>query len=274
MSKYFGGLKPLPQDQRDIKFGAIFKPLDLSKLPYRWIVKEPLTIKDQMETDFCTACASTAVSEDQELIIFSPEWQFAVAKQGDLGWGCDLRQMAHSLIKYGSLPMDYSPYAFGERTRDFMADYANWQPELERVAKPYRKKSYAFIDPYIGTDLFDTIRIVLYKGKSVFTGALWRDSWTYAAGGLIPKEYEANGFGHAFKIMGYDGGNLILQLSNGTDIGDKGLFYMPREVANKELTFGCVTFTDIDKDELDYRQRYHKIIAKLLALLKKLSKLL
>lgn len=271
--KHFGGLLPLPQDTRDIKFGAIFKPLDLSKLPYKWIVKEPLVIKDQMETDFCTACASTAVSEDQENVIFSPEWQFAIAKQGNWQeWGCDLRQMAQSLIKYGSLPMDYSPYAFGERTRDFMANYENWQTELEKMAKPYRKKSYAFIDPYLGTDLFDTLRIVLYKGNSVFTGAMWRDSWTNSCAGLIPKEYENGGVGHAFKIMGYDGGNLILQLSNGTDIGDKGIFYMPREVANKELTFGCITFTDIDKDELEYRQKYHAIIAKILAIIKKIIK--
>jgi hypothetical protein len=90
--------------------------------------------------------------------------------------------------------------------------------------------------------------------QSIFTGALWKPQWTASLNGIMEDvvDVEDNyGFPHAFKIAGWktiDGvPYLICVLSNGTEIGDKGLFYMPREIANKDLTYGCFTFTSMPK---------------------------
>lgn len=107
-------------------------------------------------------------------------------------------------------------------------------------------------------DVFDQIRLVLwinrFEKRSILTGAMWHNSWTYTSGGIIPKLYLDKGsFGHAFKIFGWKEIEkepyLIAQLSNGSNVGDKGVCYFPRNVVNKEFTYGNYTFSDMPPEE-------------------------
>lgn len=107
-------------------------------------------------------------------------------------------------------------------------------------------------------DTFDIIRCTLWANRaekrSILTGITWHNSWTYASGGIIPRFYVDRGnFGHAFKVFGWkeiaDEPYLVAQLSNGENIGDKGIFYFPRNVVNKEFTYGAYTFSDMPPEQ-------------------------
>ena len=88
------------------------------------------------------------------------------------------------------------------------------------------------------------------------TGILFRTSWVILKDGIIPNEYNNDGVPHAFRIVGVRKINgelyLVAPLTNGTLMGDKGVFYFPREVINKELNYGIYTFKDMDKQEAEY----------------------
>ncbi len=109
------GLKRLPRDKRDFQYSKVFGTIE--ELPTEdFLVGDPLEIKDQFDTDMCTAFAACAVSELQEGIKLSPEFQFAKIKelegQWDT-WGADLRQVCRSLVKKGSLRKEDCPFELG-----------------------------------------------------------------------------------------------------------------------------------------------------------------
>ena len=69
-----GGLLPLKRDSRDFKIEEICGFMELPEEDFT--VSDPLKIKDQGGTDMCVAFAATAVSQDQEGVILSPEYLF------------------------------------------------------------------------------------------------------------------------------------------------------------------------------------------------------
>lgn len=262
-----GGLAPTPDDPRDFSLGAIFGAIDISKVPFKnFIVAEPLKIKDQGSTDFCTAYALTAVSEDQEKVELNPEYQFAKSKQiqGDFkSWGCDLRSACKSAVKFGSLEQKMINDSVG--IPDNPRDWNNWGDRLDEIARKHLKKSYFKVDSF-GDDIFDTIRAALWQHRkdkrSIITGAYWKHAWTGVKSGVIGKSiFGPGGFGHAFKLFGQKIINkepyIVGQLSNGEDIGDDGLFYFPREVVNYELKFGAYMFKDIPSPIVKHMIKNH-----------------
>jgi hypothetical protein len=251
------GLLPLPDDDRDFSFGAVFGAVDLSGIPAEFYVSEPMGIKDQHESDLCAAFSTSAVAEDHEALELCPEYTFAKIRQlldNVDGWGADLRTACKAGQKFGYLPKRLAPFSLETESRDFVANWENWGPENDINAAIHKQKSFFAVNKTSGLDTFDSIRNALWKNRdkqsSVVTGCAWRSSWTTAPGGVIPaNNYEATGFGHAFKLFGcreIDGKPyLVAQLSNGTSIGDMGMFYFPRETVNKEFTFGAFMFTDL-----------------------------
>lgn len=248
-----GGLLPLPQDERDfssqkVLFGAI-----VPKLPSEDFEIKTGEVKNQFDSDLCSAFSVCLASEAQEGIKLSPEWQFSKTKflSGNWQeWGADLRLACKSAVKFGSLPISLSPFRL-EMGRDYIANWENWPADLSESAIAQKKKTFFAVDGVF--DTFDNIRASLWKGKSkkqiVITGALWRQEWTDST--IIPEIYGEDGFGHAFCFIGQKTINgiihLIAQLSNGEQIGDKGRFYFPREVVNKECVYGNFIFVDMDK---------------------------
>ena len=255
------GLNPLPVDERDFQLGSFFS---LKKLPESEFVINTLEVKDQMDSDLCSAFAVTTASEVQESEILEPAYQFAKTKElmGEWeSWGADLRSACKSAVKFGSLESLHSPYNLTNKDRDFIANWENWGLEHDINAKIHRKKSYFAVSG--GNDTFDSIRACMAenfdKEGLVITGAKWRTEWTLAKEGEIPKEYGDFGFGHAFVFVGQilinSEWHLVAQLSNGTSIGDAGFFYFPREVVNKECIYGNYIFLDYSPDEIKHLQQ-------------------
>jgi hypothetical protein len=75
------GLTLTPPDPKNYKFHKVFGTVDLAGIPDYFIIADPLVIKDQANTDRCTAYGGTEVSEDQEMIELSPEYQFYLTKK-------------------------------------------------------------------------------------------------------------------------------------------------------------------------------------------------
>lgn len=254
------GLRELPQDDRDFALGGVFGNIDINSVPVSgFVVIDPLFIKDQGDTDYCSAYAVTSVSEDQEFTELLPEYQFFRTKQiagNPEDWGADLRSACKSAVKFGSLPIVMNKKGL---TRDQVLDKDNWEEYYLFEAMKYRKGSYFSVNgPY---DTFDNMRLALWQHRNdkctIVTGAKWRYQWINAPGGVIQKDDFEGGFGHAFKIFGQkiinDELHLMAQLSNGVNVGDNGIFYFSREVVNRELgKYGAFMFKDMAREEAEY----------------------
>lgn len=261
------GLEKLAYDKRDLSLGGIFGFAKLTDVPdIDWIVKEPLKMKNQLDKDFCTGYTVTEVSEDQEGVELSPDFQYAASCRirGDYTkWGMDLRIAFKSAVEYGSLAVSDVPFLTDDKTRDFLANPVNWPLECWEKATAYKKQTfYAADGPY---DIFDNIRSNLWKYKeehrTIGVGAKWRNSWISAPNGVVPDVYEDDGFGHAFKIFGQKMINgephLIAQLSNG-DIGDNGIYYFKRSVVNREFgDYGQFMYQDLPKNTAVFYQKHN-----------------
>ncbi len=281
-NKIYGGLQPTPEDVRDFPLGALYTLPKLEEIPDEFVVAEPVAIKDQGDSDMCTAYAGTAASEAQEKVEFSPEYQFMKTKQisgSPEAWGANLRDMLKSLVKYGSLPAIAVPahLTYPNAAREEIVNSKNWPKAADEQAYLYRKGSFFKVTgPY---DLFDNIRATLWASRKEFertgnpsdlkvvvTGAIWKHGWTIAPLAVIDdREYHGDGFGHAFIFDGVRMGPvqegvalessplLRARLSNGRGIGDGGFYYFTREAVNKEMPpFGAYTLRDIAPENAQY----------------------
>lgn len=271
-----GGLLELPYDERDFSRDLVFGSVRAEELPTTDFMVAPiLEIKDQGESDLCTAYATTSASEDQEEVVLDPFFTFfatkvLVQKDPD-SWGADLRSACKSHVKHGALEAELSPFRVFDRRpeRKEILDLNNWIEDHKMLAYEHRKTSFFAVDgPH---DTFDNIRSALWahrkKMRSVITGCKWYGSWTLSEDGVIPTT-EGGGFPtpHAFILKGqrYFNGDpyLVAQLSNGEDIGEKGVFYLPRSVVNKEFRYGNYMFEDISvekaKNHMYYGTRHNE----------------
>lgn len=271
------GLQILKEDKRDYSLAGFFGQIDIVEVPnVSFNVSTPIRIKDQGETDFCSAYAVTGVSEDQEDIELVPQYQFFKTKQisGDPeAWGADLRSACKSATKFGSLALPDiegmegilgSPYLM---SREDVLDKNNWPPYIDVLALKNRKETYFPVDGRY--DVFDNIRTALWQHRSerrsIVVGASWKEEWITALNGVIPEGNFQGGFGHAFKIYGQkvmeDGEiRLVAQLSNGSSIGDGGKFYFSRNVVNKELApYGQFMFKDVTRESVDAKISESKV---------------
>ena len=279
--KGIGGLRKTPKDVRDFKLSKL-RGVDKKKeeVPLvDFVVAEPLEIKNQYNSDFCVGFATTAVSEDQEGVILSPEWFFAQIKkiEGNFNtYGANLRDGCRAAVKFGFIEKEQAPFSVENRERNFLANWENWPTELNQKALKHRKKSYFRIDDE--NDIFEAIRRVLwqYKDKkcSVLTGACWRAGWSRNP---IIDDLRENDVctGHAFKIFGQKIINgkpyLVAQLSGGEEDGDHGRYYFSKEVVNKTFIYGAFMFLDLDPEEQKKTQWswWVKIIDKIKKFIKK-----
>lgn len=255
-------LRPLPKDSRDFNLGAVFPQVKIEDVPMTdFEVASPLGIKDQGDTDYCSAYAVTAVSEDQEGVELIPEYQFFKTKHlsGNLEeWGADLRDACKSAVKFGSMARNGWKGDIGLTRREILQE-TQWPDFADDIALFHKKETYFKVTGKY--DVFDNIRAALWQhreGKSsIVTGALWRTDWLSAPGGIIPENYGDDGFGHAFKFYGQKiiKGQIYLkaQLSQGTCYGDNGIFYFPRKVVNTEVgRYGIYMFKDISREDAEY----------------------
>lgn len=258
------GLLPTPHDPNDYQFAGVFGLPQLSELPSEYKTSEPLSIKNQGGSDLCTSFALCSVSESQENTILAPEFQFAQTKKlsGDWqSWGADLRNSCKSVVKVGSLPEDRLPQEYkllpDSSNRNFISNWENWPKGIELYATKHRKQSYFSVSgPY---STWNNLRATLWQTRneerSIFTGITWQAQWT-GTDGYIKEDSGQPSFGHAIKVYGWKDDYLIAQLSNGTSIGDRGIFYFHKEVVNRQFTFGAFSFSDLPREEAEWYIRH------------------
>jgi len=232
--------KPDPRDYDYIKtFGV-----STSLLPEEYLI-EPISIKHQQDTDFCTAAAGCVLAEAQDKIEFSFEWFFS--RYGEPGiYGADLRKAIKAGMK-GFLPVNKAPFTVNDKERDFLADKNNWPANLNEVASIYGKQGFFNVK-----GKFDDIKNALWNNRNqrraILTGIMWYNDWNY--NGIIPNNYYSPAGLHAIAIIGFkkieNVDYLIIQNSYGKDIGDNGLFYFNRTVFDKEFSEPMFMYVDLD----------------------------
>lgn len=259
--KVFGkGLLPLPPGARYAHHHVLFGAMRAEMIPNTdFYSGHPIAIKNQEQYNFCPAFAKDAVIEDEVGVELDPLYSYARACQllGKIQInGMSLLDICNEETSFGALEQDLAPYKVTDgQPAEFLANWKNFAESLDALAWEHQRPTALRIDTG-PNDVFDNVRGTIYQNidehRAALTGALWRESWTNAPGGVIPEDYDPSepGDGHAFKIFGQHiiGGvpYLVKQGSWGTDVGDKGLFYFPRSVVNREFTFGAFSFKNIN----------------------------
>lgn len=260
-------LRECPEDKRDFSHSQVFGSIALADIPTDdWQVSIPLAIKNQSDTDMCAAYALAAVCEDEDGIELNPEFSFMASKYATgnyTEWGSDLRTMSKTAVDFGLLPQEMYPFKNEDNDRDYLANPENWfriDKNILALGEENKKKSFFFVDG--PGDNFDNFRMVMWQNRaemrSILTGCRWRTDWNDLKDGIIPESGWENSdvVPHAFKIFGQKKINgqlyLMAQLSNGTYIGDKGIFYFPRSVVNSEFKYKAITFKDMPKEYAQY----------------------
>lgn len=247
------GLQDTPEDPHDFPLGSLVRLPKLEELPEEFVL-ETISVKDQKDTDFCTAFASCLLSEMQEGVVLSPEYQFALSKNLSGGideWGQNIRAMLKSHTKAGALEQKDAPYSLENKDPDFLRRLANWPAELIQKIGFHKKKSFAKITgPY---DHFDNIRATIWKFRNEKRGALSGLLWQW---GL--DEYELTGTnnegqGHALPYIGWSRNGIISQNSAGKEAGILGRHNISKETINHFVErYGAYMMIDLSPDELRY----------------------
>ena|SRR3990167_1533651 len=258
-----GGLELTIPDVRNFDFGSILgETVNLREIAGVDFIVGEHPIIDQGQSDYCSAYATALAGMFHEEVELSAEWTFSKIKQliGDPnGFGAPLGTAMKAGQVYGFLEKKRAPLS-REKNGDIIRNWGNWDSVLDSYAREHKQQSYFEVKQGGYIDLFDSLRASLFQQKdkrtAIITGALWRNEWTESKHGIIPKEYGSSGYGHAFTLVGQKIFNgvpyIVAQLSNGTEIGDNGRFYFPREVVNKELKYGAFMFVDMQKEEAKY----------------------
>lgn len=249
------GLIVPKKDRRDFSykkyFGSSFLP------PLVDFMVKPIKIKDQGSSDTCVAQAVSSSSEKQEEVALDPAYLFAKTKQLMGSWkefGADPMSALKASIQFGALEQSITPFTIAKDGRDFIANWENWDLKYDTLAKIHKKKSYFLLDA--GKDMYDSVVIGLYNNlgsrTTAISGIYWQPEWTYVSGGIVNKTGVNQEFPHAIEIIGQKMINgephLVVQNSWGTGVGDGGLYYFNREVANMILF--SVALIDADPEEV------------------------
>lgn len=247
------GLRELPADPRDFQLGQVFELPKLEELPVAFKF-DTLGIKDQRDSDFCTAFSYCTLSELQENVKLEPSWSFAMTKaiEGDhTSYGADLRIAAKAHTEYGALPESESPYNLFNKTPDFLRNPEVWDYRLAEKAEPHKKKSFFKVTgPY---DAFDNIRASIWKFRDKKQGVAIGVVYGWSTYDKVVDTTSDRGGGHAMAVVGWEGDRLIVQNSYGTDSGDNGYQYIHRNIINLNVDrYGAFMLVDLDRTEAEY----------------------
>lgn len=248
-----GGLNPTPVDERDFQLGALITLPKPETLPpsFRF---QTLGVKQQKDSDFCSAFASDLASELQEGIQLCPEWGFAISKKmsKDIDtFGQDLRVALKRHVDYGALPLSKAPFTLKDKDSDFLRDWKNWPISDFDLSFPQKKKTFVKITgPY---DAYDNIRASIQyfieEKRAVIVGLIWH--WDLAD--KLLDGTSDQGFGHAVCYIGWEPEGLVLQNSAGVEAGENGQHIITREAVNHYANkYGAYMLVDLSREDVEY----------------------
>ena len=203
-----------------------------------FLVFGPLEIKDQGQTNTCTACTVASVVEAQFGHIMDECFQYAASKaiEGRIDdGGVDPDIACKAVINYGALLKESSPFKMKETPILKLANIANYPQEIQIQAKTHREYSFYEVEC-----TFDGIRSAMIQSREsgfptpIMVGTRWRFLWNSMS--IIKGDSGAYGY-HEFAIIGQKNINGVLYLvalnSYGKSFGDGGLCYFPKELVDK-----------------------------------------
>lgn len=247
MAKDRFGLRELPKDNRDFPLGALFGVLPLDQLPEEFELTTPFPIKNQGNTDYCSAYASCGLSELQEQVELYPEWSFACSKEisgNHDAWGQDLRSAVKAHTKYGGMPVEHT----SEGQNGDLRRLSSYPDEYLTIAQKHLKSSYFRVDG--SYDSFDNIRAAIYKHRNDKQGVIIGVIWSWNTSDYVLKNPQDTGWGHAVYITGWNKEGLIMVNSYGESAGKNGKHILTREVVNAFVPrFGAYMLVDMPADE-------------------------
>lgn len=183
----------------------------------------PLEIKDQRKTDFCFGCVIASIAEQYVGEPCEESYSYAMGKryseQPLKKRGVPPKAALMGAVEWGVLPKSKSPYSTATHERDFLADWRNWEDLQQYAVKPF--KSF-----YKAKNIESTL-----KQTSLVIGLYWQGQWDKNST-MYPVESPHTFEPHEVRGIGFKDELLIIQNSRGEDIGDKGLFYLPKESYN------------------------------------------
>lgn len=178
-----------------------------------------LEVKNQgQDTDKCLFYAIASMFEIEDRVIYNPDETYEAYKVGNPGFGADFKKVAKFCCRYGFEALGI------------------------RIVRKHRKP--VFIEK--SSDIYQTIVEILVENKPVLVGAKWKPEWNFYKDGLIQPSNNEGTFYHAFYALDEQDGYLICQSSNGTTVGDNGLFKFPKEVVNKDF-YNLIAYFEIQE---------------------------
>lgn len=254
------GLRETPEDLRDLETGALLRLPKLSELPDRFSL-DTLGVKDQKDTDFCTAFATCTVSEMQEGVELSPEYSFALSKalSGDPDeWGQDIRVALKAHTKVGAIKKKDAPFSLENEPDSFLRRIANWPGYLKEKAGEHRKKAFLKITgPY---DHYDNIRATIWHFWMKFgekRGIVSGIKWQWGIDEFLLKGTSNDGFGHCIPYIGWEllrnEEGLVVQNSAGKSAGILGRHLASRDTVNHFVSrYGAYMMIDLSPEEVQW----------------------
>ena len=240
--RHGSGLLPLPKDDRDFKLGAIISLPNIKDIPDTFDLGI-LPVKDQQESDFCTAYATCLASEFQEKTSLYAPYSFALSKElsGDPEvWGQDLRTACKAHEKYGAITESEAPIM---QSIDELRFSGNYPPYLKEKARIHKKQSYVSVTGQY--ESFDDIRASMWRYREQRKAVVFGVIWNWNLTDYILGEKEGSGFGHAICAVGWEKDYLIIQNSYGVGAGKLGRHKLHQTAVNDFVeNYGAYMFTD------------------------------
>ena len=232
---------------RDFKYEKLFGVA--TAIPNEYSLRKYIKVKDQKDTDMCCGFGSSILADLHEGVETDPLYLFAKIKQieGNLGWGAEIQSGMKALVKYGALEQLLSPYTLNDKTRDWLANWKNWDTVYDVYAKGHLQKSYFSVK-----NGFEYYKSALWKGKdkkdAILTGVMWQSGWQNAKNGVISFEGQQQG-GHIIAVVGFKNDYLEIVNSYSENVGDVGFYYVHKDIVNKYFVWLSGIVVDMTPEE-------------------------